>query len=272
MEISPEGRKAKMSEFGEVCEKAARDAGKEILSWVNRAEVRKKGPSDLVTSADLAAQEVIRETVLSAFPDHAILAEENLNLPAKGDGTGYRWVADPLDGTTNFVHGVPHYAVSLALQHNDELITGAVYDPNAEECFTATRGQGAWLNGAPIQTSKVTELSESLAVVGFPYDLNRQSPDLLVFLEIAMLCQAIRRTGSAALNLCYLAAGRFDLFWSYSTNIWDVAAGVLLIEEAGGEVTGPTGGAFQPETGQFLSAANPELNKQLCEVAIRALA
>ena len=163
----------------------------------------------------------------------------------------YRWIVDPLDGTTNFVHGVPHYCVSLALERNGELLVGAVYDPLLEECFTAAAGQGAWLNGRPIHTSQVSLLSEALAAVGFPPKVTRDSPDLLLFLEMVCRCQAIRRTGSSALNLCYLAAGRFDLYWSYSTNIWDVAAGVLILREAGGHDNIPRGRGLLPGGGPF---------------------
>ncbi len=261
-----------MSEFATVCQQAVREAGKVVQDWVDRADVRKKGPTDLVTSADLAAQEVIRDAVLEAFPDHSVIGEEDMDVPAKEGGSTYRWITDPLDGTTNYVHRVPHYSVSLALEHAGQLVTGAVYDPNRDECFTATAGEGAFLNGHPIRTSSVTDLSESLAAVGFPCDLHRDSPDLLVFLEAAMLCQAVRRTGSAALNLCYVAAGRFDLFWSYSTHIWDVAAGVLVIREAGGVVTSPTGGGFILEEAHFLAAANKPLNDKLVDMATRALA
>jgi myo-inositol-1(or 4)-monophosphatase len=179
----------------------------------------------------------------------------------------YRWIVDPLDGTTNFVHGVPHYSVSLALERNGELLVGAVYDPMLEECFTAAAGQGAWLNGRPIHTSQISLLSEALAAVGFPPNMNRDSPDLLLFLEMVPRCQAIRRTGSSALNLCYLAAGRFDLYWSYGTHIWDVAAGVLLLREAGGWITSPAGGDFSLEEAHFLAAASRELHAQLREIA-----
>jgi len=262
-----------MPDYAAVCELAVRKAGAVLQQWIGRVEVRKKGPADLVTSADFAAQETIREVVLGMFPDHELLGEEGTGTgsPTTEGKSAYRWVADPLDGTTNYVHGVPHYSVSLALEHQGQIITGAVYDPNRDECFTATAGQGAYLNGRPIHTSQVTELSEGLAAVGFPYDLRRDSPDLLVFLEAAPVCQAIRRTGSASLNLCYVASGRFDLCWSYSTKVWDVAAGVLLIREAGGVVTSPTGGEFVLEQAHFLAAANEPLSRRLIDLALRAV-
>jgi myo-inositol-1(or 4)-monophosphatase len=172
-----------------------------------------------------------------------------------------------LDGTTNFVHQVPHYSVSLALERHGELLVAAVYEPTRNECFTAIAGKGAFLDGRPIRTSKVSELSESLAAVGFPPRTPRDCPDLLVFLEALDKCQAIRRTGSTALNLCYVAAGRFDVYWSFSAKIWDVAAGVLLVREAGGEVTSPDGGPFRLEEARFLAAANRPLHAQLRQLA-----
>ena len=261
-----------MSNYAKVCEQAVRDAGAVVQGWVGRTEVRKKGPTDLVTQADFDSQETIRQIVLGAFPNHSFLGEED----EEGVGckqardTEYRWIADPLDGTTNYVHHVPHYCVSLALERRGELLVAAVYDPNREECFTAASGEGALLNGRPMQTSNVAELSDALAAVGFPHDMQLDSPDLLVFLEAARHCQAIRRTGSTALNLCYLAAGRFDLYWSYSAKIWDVAAGILLVQEAGGSVTSPTGGKFTLEEPHFLAAAGSHLNSKLFDMATGA--
>lgn len=179
----------------------------------------------------------------------------------------YRWIVDPLDGTTNYVHGVPHYCVSLGLEHRGTLVAGAVFDPVLNECFTAARGHGAHLNGNAIHSSNVSQLTEALAAVGFPPNVCEGAPDLQMFHAMIPRCQAIRRTGSSALNLCYLAAGRFDLYWSYSTRIWDVAAGVLIAQEAGGCVTSPRGGAFCLEEAHFLAAANRDLHAQLLSVA-----
>jgi myo-inositol-1(or 4)-monophosphatase len=153
------------------------------------------------------------------------------------------------------------------LERNGRLLVGAVYDPVLDECFTAIEGRGALLNGRPIHVSGVSALSESLAAVGFPPNVRHDAPDLRIFLEMLPCCQAIRRTGSSALNLCYLAAGRFDLYWSYSTRIWDVAAGVLMVREAGGCVTSPAGGEFSLEEAHFLAAATPELHARLLEIA-----
>lgn len=259
-----------MSEFITVCEKAVRAGGAVVLDWIDRFDVHEKGPADLVTQADFASQKVIRQLVLDAFPDHSLLGEEKEDAPAADAPTEYRWIADPLDGTTNYVHRVPHYSVSLALERRGELLVGAVFDPVRGECFTAAAGKGACLDHRPIHTSRIADLPQALAVVGFPPRVEPHSPDLLVFLEALRRCQAIRRTGSSALNLCYLAAGRFDVYWSFSTKVWDVAAGVLIIREAGGTVTAPDGGPFVLETGQFLAAATPPLHAQLRQLVGRA--
>ena len=242
-----------------------------MLDKIGRVTVREKGPADLVTEADFASQEVIRRTLLEAFPDHGFLAEET-EPPgtAVRDGAEYRWIADPLDGTTNYVHQVPHFSVSLALERSGELVVGSVYDPVADECFSAVAGEGACLNGKRIRTSNVGSLSKALAAVGFPTVVDAQSPDLKLFIQALNGCQAIRRTGSAALNMCYVAAGRFDASWSFCTKIWDVAAGVLLIREAGGVVTSPNGGAFVLEEARYVAAANPQLHAELRGLVARA--
>ncbi len=255
------------SDYATICEEAVRAGGAVVQDWIGRIEVREKGPADLVTEADFASQEVIRRIILDKFPDHSLLGEEGHQTPSGPDRAEFRWIADPLDGTTNFVHRVPHYCVSLALERHGQLLTGAIYDPTRDECFTASTGQGAWCNGRPIRTSEVSQLSQALAVVGFPPQVQRDSPDVLVFLQALQQCQAVRRTGSAALNLAYLAAGRFDVFWSFSTKIWDVAAGVLILREAGGTITSPDGGEFVLEESRFLAAANRPLHDQLCELA-----
>jgi myo-inositol-1(or 4)-monophosphatase len=257
------------NDYLRVCEAAVRAGGRVVQDWAGRFDVRKKGPADLVTQADFASQEIVRKTVLGAFPEHSLLGEETEpNQPAAGRAE-YRWIVDPLDGTTNYVHGVPHYCVSLALERNGRLLVGAVYDPILDECFTAIEGGGARLNGQAIHASEVSTLSEALAAVGFPPNSQAAGLDVRVFLEMLPRCQAIRRSGSSALNLCYLAAGRFDLYWSYSTRIWDVAAGVLIVREAGGQVTSPSGGEFSLEEAHFLAAATPSLHAQLLDIAVQ---
>jgi len=267
-----------LADYMAVCEKAIRVGGDAIQHWAGKFDVSKKGPADLVTQADLASQQAISRTIWEAFPEHRILGEEDAvlsidanDINAASRRSEYRWIIDPLDGTTNFVHGVPHYAVSLALERNGELLVGAVLDPMQDECFTAAAGQGARLNGQPMHTSNVIALSEALGVVGFPPGVKPDSPDLLIFLRAIFRCQAVRRSGSTALNLAYLAAGRYDVYWSFSSQIWDVAAGILLLREAGGAICTPEGQAYQLDQRPFLSAANPTLLGQLHEMVGEAL-
>ncbi len=200
-----------------------------------------------------------------------MLGEEDQIAGNTPSSTEYRWIVDPLDGTTNFVHGIPHYAVSLALEHRGRLLVGTVYDPSADACYTAAEGRGTFLNGKPIRTSRVTELSDAIAGTGFPAKLQPDSPDLLVFNEAVFRCQGVRRTGSASLNLCDVAAGRFDVLWGFSTKIWDIAAGILLIREAGGVVTSTEGDEVDISSGRFLASANQELHNELMEMVREAV-
>ncbi len=246
------------------CEQAARAGGEVLLSWVGRFDVREKGPFDLVTQADLASQEAIRGVLMVEFPKYAFVSEE-------GDGEAipdveYCWVVDPLDGTTNYVHQMPHYAVSVALLHRGSPVVGAVFDPVHGECFTCERGKGAYLNGDRLRTSDVQQLSGALAAASFAANVQRGSREIDQFVAALLACQAVRRTGSAALNLCYLAAGRIDVCWALSTHIWDVAAGVLMIEEAGGVVTAPDGGAFDLRVPHPAASASRALHAPFCEL------
>ncbi|MFH1923570.1 MAG: inositol monophosphatase family protein [Planctomycetota bacterium] len=264
-----------MLDYLKVCEQAVRTGGAVLMDKIGRVEVREKGRSDLVTEADFASQELVRRTILAAFPDHVVVGEEDpqnggSGHQPSGDPAEYRWIVDPLDGTTNYVHQVPHFCVSLALERRGQLQVSAVYNPVADECFSAVAGEGARLNGKPIRTSNVADISQALAAVGFAAVVDPDAPDLKLFLAAIPHCQAMRRTGSAALNLCYLAAGRFDLSWAYSTKSWDVAAGVLMIREAGGIVTAPCGGPLMPDDGHYLAAANAQLHAQLRAIMTRA--
>ena len=202
------------------------------------------------------------ETVLREFPDHGILGEEQAkDSPERAtEPTGYRWIIDPLDGTTNYVHGVPHFAVSIALEHDGQLLVGTIYNPISGEKFSAEHNQGATLNGQAITTSGVRQLSDSLGAIGLPPGVGESDPDVKAFFNAVPLCQSLRRTGSAALNLAYVAAGRFDAAWSFSTYPWDIAAGVLLIREAGGVVTSVDGSPLEVNRGTFAVAATPELH------------
>ena len=256
-----------MAEYIEVCETAVRRAGSAIMDMLGRVQVREKGRSDLVTEADLASQEIVRRTVLEAFPDHGLVGEEDRPSESTASVREYRWVVDPLDGTTNYVHRVPHFCVSLALERHGELLVGAVLDPALDECFTAVRGRGARLNGTPIRASRIDRLADSLVAVGFPNVVTRDTPDLLLFNEAVMSCQSMRRTGSAALNLAYVACGRFDAAWAFVSKIWDFAAGALLIEEAGGVITRLDGSRLETEHGTFLASGTRAVHAEILGLA-----
>jgi myo-inositol-1(or 4)-monophosphatase len=243
-----------------LCEQAARAGGQALLSWIGRFEVREKGPSDLVTQADCASQEAIRQVLLTAFPQHAFISEEEegqLDPSAE-----YCWVVDPLDGTTNYVHQLPHYAVSVALLNRGRPIAGVVFDPVHDECFTAAKGRGAYVNGRPIHASRVRDLSQALVAASFSAKVEAGSLEIDQFLAALLACQSVRRTGSAALNLSYVAAGRLDAFWALSTKAWDVAAGVLLVEEAGGVVTRLDGDPLGLELPHPVASATRPLHAQ----------
>jgi myo-inositol-1(or 4)-monophosphatase len=225
-----------ISQFARVGEEAARAAGAYLMDRFHGSfTVARKGEIDLVTEVDLAAENLIVSRLTAAFPDHAILAEEMHATTARGACT---WIIDPLDGTTNYAHGFPVFSVSIGLEIDGAVEWGIVYNPNLKEVFIARRGGGAYLNGAPIRVSETGKLSASLLATGFPYDI-RTSPmnNLGNFREFALRAQGIRRAGSAALDLCYLAAGRFDGYWEFKLNPWDCSAGYLMVREAGGKVT-----------------------------------
>ena len=226
-----------------VCEAAARAGGRVLLDWVGRFGVSNKGPRDLVTEADVASQREIRQIVLGAFPDHGFIGEESLpEHAADGQAGSYhaaagpplRWMVDPLDGTSNYVHGFPAWCVSVALARGDEILVGTVYDPVREECFTAQLGSGAWLNGRSIRVSGCTLLSDALVALSFPPHTTVDSVAVADFLAVVPHVHSARRTGSTAINLAWLACGRLDAFWVRKIACWDVAAGLLIFREAGG--------------------------------------
>jgi len=252
-----------------VCEAAARAGGQELLAFRGRFQTREKGRADLVTDADESSQEAIRRLILAKFPDHAFVGEEHsLDKPPTGS-SDFTWVADPLDGTTNYVHGYPQYGVSLALVRGNELLVGVVYDPVGDVCFSAASGRGAWCDSVAMKTSAIGNVHGSLVAVSLPAHVQRDSRDLLDFVEAAQACQAVRRSGSAALNFAYVAKGALDAFWASHIHPWDVAAGVLLVREAGGVVTARDGGEFDLWKPNFLAAANAELHAGLLNVLAR---
>jgi myo-inositol-1(or 4)-monophosphatase len=243
-----------------VCEQAR--AGGEILqAWAGKFTVREKGPADLVTEADLASQEAVRQVVLGAFPQHVFLGEET-PCDARPEGE-FCWVVDPLDGTTNYVHGVPEYCVSVALERQGQLLAAAVFNPVCDDCFTAAAGGGARLNGRPIQTSDCREMSKAVVAASFPPGVRRDAAEVQQFLAVLTAAQSVRRTGSAALNLCYVAAGRFDAYWTTCTKPWDVAAGLLILQEAGGVTTDLTGQSIDLFNPKIVVAATAELAAEI---------
>jgi myo-inositol-1(or 4)-monophosphatase len=250
-----------IARFVTVSQLAARAGGAVLLDWIGRVSVREKGPADLVTEADEASQRVILELILGEFPRHGFLAEENAAIPSRQEGL--RWLVDPLDGTTNFVHQAPHFAVSVALEQHGEVLAGTVFDPVSGECFSAGRGLGARLGETPLHVSQVTRLARALVAVSFPPQVGADDPEIHDFLRMVRRAQAIRRLGSTALNLCFLAAGRFDASWSRRTHGWDIAAGALILTEAGGVFTDLTGGAVDWDRPQFAAAATAELHREL---------
>lgn len=218
--------------------------------------VDKKGTIDLVTEVDLACERMCRTVLAERFPDHDILAEElGATAGASRQPSRYRWVFDPLDGTTNYAHGLPIYCASLGLEVDGRREVGAIYDPSRQELFTAERGQGAFLNGRRLQVSDTSALLDALLVTGFPYDMHTHGGDIVeLFGRFLGTARAVRRLGSAALDLCYVAAGRFDAFWEQQLKPWDLAAGALVVEEAGGQVTGMDGGPFDAAAGHLIAS------------------
>jgi myo-inositol-1(or 4)-monophosphatase len=225
--------------------------------------VDKKGAIDLVTEVDVAVERMFRALIADRFPDHDVLGEEMGQLRRGGS---HRWVFDPLDGTTNYAHGVPIFCATVALEIDGCPAVGAVYDPNRRELFTAEHGGGAWLNGTPIRVSSASTLGDSLLVTGFPYDLRDHLRDILdPFAGFLMKARAVRRLGSAAIDLCWVAAGRMDGFWEQGLQAWDTMAGALLVQEAGGRVTALDGGPWKPESGQVL-ASNGLIHEEMLAV------
>jgi len=216
----------------------ALEAGQLLVQRLGSARVSNKGDIDLVTEADIAAEQLIIDRIRSYYPRHSILAEESGEAVIVGEsGSDWKWIIDPLDGTTNYAHGYPCFCVSIGVELNGALELGVVYDPMRDEMFAAERGQGTTLNDRRVRVSDVEELNRAMLVTGFPYNV-RERPNFVREFEIfTMNAQAVRRDGSAAIDLAYVACGRFDGFWEDGLNPWDMAAGLLLIQEAGGRVS-----------------------------------
>lgn len=251
-----------------VAEEAARIGGEILQDWAHRFTPREKSPANLVTEADFASEKAIFEHIQARFPDHRFLGEEGLNQDT-GDSL-YRWVIDPLDGTSNYVHQFPYYAVSIGLECAQELVLGVIFDPNRDEMFTASSGNGAHLNGQKIEVSIGKNLSAAMCMASLPVKTTRDHPAVQRFLGVLEKAQSVQRTGSAALNLCAVASGRIDAFWSTNLKPWDMAAGVVIVREAGGKVSTCEGGAFSLYVENLLASngtgLHAELTRELSEI------
>jgi myo-inositol-1(or 4)-monophosphatase len=241
-----------MNEFVSSAADIAREAGALLMKYFHRrVSVEYKGEADLVTEADRQSEVLIRERIRTRWPTHDILGEEQGLVDT---GSEYRWYVDPLDGTTNFAHGFPVFCVSMAVEHQGQRVAGVIYDPTRDELFTAAQGKGAHLNGQPISVSKIRNLAECLVGTGFPSHKRHKNPNIFFYHQITLRTHGVRRPGSAALDLCNVACGRFDGFWEFNLNPWDTAAGVLIAEEAGGRVTDFRGDPFQLHSRETLAS------------------
>ncbi len=250
----------------------AREAGALLRHYYDKGVTAEfKGEVDIVTEADRASEKLITERLGTAFPDHGIFGEEGARERL---GAEYRWYVDPLDGTTNFAHGFPYFCVSLGLEHrtadlrdeeDGEMVAAVIYEPLRNELFHAERGMGAWLNGRRMYTSKTAQLQESLLATGFPSQKRHESPNIHFYHELTLRTHGLRRAGAAAVDLAYTACGRLDGYWEFNLNPWDTAAGFLLVEEAGGEVTRFDGSGFRLDSKEVL-ATNGRIGGELRQV------
>jgi myo-inositol-1(or 4)-monophosphatase len=230
----------------------AREAGALLMEYFRqRVTIEYKGDADLVTIADRKSEALIRQRLREHWPLHDILGEEG---GLQDTGSDYRWYVDPLDGTTNFAHGFPVFCVSMALEYKGKRIAGVIYDPTRDELFAAEEGSGAYLNDERIRVSKTANLSECLVATGFPSHKRHKNPNIFFYHQITLRTHGVRRAGSAALDLCCVACGRFDGFWEFNLNPWDTAAGVLIVAEAGGRITDFRGGPFDLNSRETLAS------------------
>jgi len=248
-----------------IAKRAALSAGRILLRHFDQLErltVTEKRPSDFVSEADLQAEQEIIQILRKTYPNHGILAEESGEHPGQDE---YQWVIDPLDGTTNFLHGIPHFAISIAFRYKSRLEAGLIYDPIRQEMFTASRGQGAQINDRRIRVSGINMLENALLGTGFPFRHPQHQPAYLSFFNSLFgRCVEIRRAGAASLDLSYVAAGRLDAFWEMSLKPWDIAAGALIVQEAGGLVSDFSGGNDFMQSGHIV-AGNPKIFKALLQ-------
>ena len=230
----------------------AREAGALLMDFFHQqVKIEYKGDADLVTVADRKSEALILERIRKQFPTHDVMGEEGTRIES---GSDYKWYVDPLDGTTNFAHGFPVFCVSLAVEYRGRRVAGVIYDPTRDEMFAAELGKRALLNGQPIHVSATSRLAECLVGTGFPSQKRHKSPNIYFYHQLTLRTHGVRRAGSAALDLCNVACGRFDGFWEFNLNPWDTAAGVLIVQEAGGRVTNFSGGPFQLDSRETLAS------------------
>jgi myo-inositol-1(or 4)-monophosphatase len=252
--------------FLQFMQETAREAGELLLSYFGKVAIEYKGDVDLVTEADRKSEKLIIGKLKSRWPEHDTTAEESARTAT---GSDYRWYIDPLDGTTNFAHGYPVFCVSIAVDYKGERVAGVIFDPTRNEMFSAAKSAGAEMNGRKIRVSKTTSLGESLLATGFPSHKRHKNPNIRFYHQLSLRTHGVRRAGSAALDLAYVACGRYDGFWEFNLNPWDTAAGVLLAEEAGGKVTGFLGERFDIASREVLASngiLHAELDEQLRSV------
>ena len=234
-------------EFQEAAKEAALKAAEVLAYWREKFQVKEKGRADLVTDADVASQKIIREHLLGRFPEHGFLGEEDMSshgrLPADAPPT---WIVDPIDGTTNYVHDFPFYCISIGLMTEGELTVGVIYDPSKKEMFAAAKGHGAFLNERRIQTTKIDRIEDALLSTGFAPDVRNQNRPFEWWRWFSTRAQSVRRTGSTALNVAYVAAGRFDGYYAFDNHVWDIAAAAAILLEAGGTITNLEGDGYDP--------------------------
>jgi myo-inositol-1(or 4)-monophosphatase len=247
-----------LADYLDAAKEAAQRGAAVLEEWRHRFQVREKARFDLVTDADLGSQRAIYEYLGKRYPSHRFLGEEDKTLQGRpGPDAPPTWIIDPLDGTTNYVHDCPMYCVSIGLQVSGEMVVGVVFDPSRPEMFAAAQGLGAWLGSRRLHTSQATRLEEALLATGFPPDLKGQERTLQWWHHFSLRTRSLRRTGSTALNMAYVAAGRFDGYWAFDNHVWDVAGGVVLVREAGGRITNVDGSPYDPYTPDALASNGP---------------
>ncbi len=248
-------------DFLQVVREAANEAGALLMHSLGKAAMREKKPNDWVTEADVASQEIIFAAIRNRFPDHHLLGEES-GADTQEWRDGYCWIVDPLDGTKNFIHGLPSFSISIGLFHNGQPLIGLVFDPMLRETFWSIRGEGAWRNEELIKPSECRTLGKALLVHSFPSSVVEDTPELIRFNNVVKNAST-RRLGSAALNLCYVAAGRLDGYWASTLSLWDIAAGILIAAEAGVSISNLDGSPFDVSQLSFCATSTAELGREL---------